>query len=202
MNSIIEIFKNANKFAVYDINGKKCSKINFNYFFFSIFPWLFSLFIVCVSRDNFNFEFTTIGALLSLFTGLLFNLLLKISDKVRQIPSKKSVKSENEIDKRTQETNYLKLFFYFLSYSIVVALILITLLIIQTFLSELFKIKLSTFIFTREINLSNLFCFFKVLCVLVYRFLVVFCLINFVMYILLSISYLYQYINFEFSKIE
>ncbi|MFL0137436.1 hypothetical protein, partial [Tenacibaculum maritimum] len=111
MNSIIDIFKNANKFATYNINGKKESKYSYKYFFFVVFPWVFSLILVFISRDRFNFEFTTIGALLSLFTGLLFGLLLKISDKVREIPEKKSLKSENDKNKRTQELNYLKLFF-------------------------------------------------------------------------------------------
>ncbi|MFL0140342.1 hypothetical protein V2647_13100, partial [Tenacibaculum maritimum] len=199
---IFDFFKIANKFATYNINGKKESKYSYKYFFFVVFPWVFSLILVFISRDRFNFEFTTIGALLSLFTGLLFGLLLKISDKVREIPEKKSLKSENDKNKRTQELNYLKLFFYFLSYSIVISLFLISLIIIKTFAPELLQAKISNYFFVLDINLSTLKCFLFVLTIFCYRFFVVFCLVSFIMYILLSIIYLYEYIKFDFSKIQ
>lgn len=202
MFSIIDIFKNANKFASYDINGKEKSKFSFKYFFFAIFPWILSLVLVYISRDRFNFEFTTIGVLLSLFTGLLFGLLLKISDKVRDVPKKGASMSENEENKRIQEINYLKLFFYFLSYSIVVALLLISLLIVQSFIPELLKVKVSNYSITSEVTFETIKCFLIVFTILFYRFWVVFCLISFVLYILLSISYLYECIKFDFSKVQ
>ena len=202
MINFFDIFKNANRFTRYDINGKKRSKITLVYLIFNLFPVLFGCIVCYLSRDYFEFETKTIGALLSLFTGLLFGLLLKISDKVRQIPSKESVKTENQRNKRIQETNYLKLFFYFLSFSIVVSLGIITLLIIQSFIPSLHNIRLSKFYFSSEINFSSITTLLKVIFIYIYRFLVIYFLTNFILYILLAIQYLYEYIKFDFTKIE
>lgn len=202
MISIFNIIKNANKFSKYDINGEKKSKFAFNFFIYNLFPIIFGLAVCYLSRDFFEFETTTIGALLSLFTGLLFGLLLKISDKVRQVPSKESAKSENQKNKRIQETNYLKMFFYFLSYSILISLGIITLLIIQSFIPALHETKLSTHIFTTNVNFSTLYDFICVSLIYSYRFFIIYFLTNFILYIILSIGYLYEYIMFDFSKIE
>ena len=74
MGNFLEISKNANKFSKLDINGRKKSKTNF--LLFKYIPILISFTLVYISRDNFDFETKTIGALLSLFTGILFGQLL------------------------------------------------------------------------------------------------------------------------------
>lgn len=200
MTNLFEISKNANKFSKIDINGNKKSRINF--LLFKYVPLLISLILVFVSRDNFNFETKTVGALLSLFTGILFGQLLKISDKVREIPEKKENLSNEKNNKRIQEINYLKLFFYFLSYSILISLGIICLLIIKSFLPILSEIKLSNYVFTNEFNIENLITFFKVSISWAYRIIIVLFIIRFAQYILLSVSYIYEYIKFDFSKKE
>lgn len=202
MTSIINIIKNANKFTKFDINGNKKSKFWLNYLTFSLFPVFFSILASFVARDSFDYDTRTIGALLSLFTGLLFGLLLKISDKVRDIPLKGNMKSENQKNKRIQEVNYLKLFFYFLSYSIIVSLAIITLLIIESFIPFLHDLKLSSYTFSNKVNLDEILLFCKIIVTCFYRFLVVYFLIVFILHILLSVSYLYEYIKFDFSKLD
>lgn len=200
MDNFLEISKNANKFSKLDINGKKKSKTNF--LLFKYVPILISLILICISRDKFDFDTKTIGALLSLFTGILFGQLLKISDKVREIPKKTDSLSDEKSNKRIQEINYLKLFFYFLSYSIIISLGIICLLLIESFFPVLSKSKLSNYIFTTKLNIENIFTFLKLSCIWFYRFFIVLLIIRFTQYILLSVSYIYGYIKFDFSKKE
>ena len=200
MTNLFEISKNANKFSKVDINGNKKSKVNF--LLFKYVPLLISIALVFVSRDSFNFETKIVGALLSLFTGILFGQLLKISDKVREIPQKKENLSNEKNNKRIQEINYLKLFFYFLSYSILISLCIICLLIIQSFFPVLTEIKLSNYVFTNEFSIENVTTFFKVLITWIYRIIIILFIIRFTQYILLSVSYIYEYIKFDFSKKE
>lgn len=200
MSNIAEIFKNANKFSKLDINGNEKSKIHF--FLFKYIPLLASFLLVFLSKDNFNFETKTVGALLSLFTGILFGQLLKISDKVREIPNKKENSSIEKANKRVQEINYLKLFFYFLSYSILISLSIICLLIIESFLPILSELKLSEFLYTNELKAENIVNFLKVTSIVIYRFLLILFIIRFAQYILLSVSFIYEYIKFDFTKKE
>jgi hypothetical protein len=200
LGNFLEIVKNANKFSKLDINGRKKSKTNF--LLFKYIPILISFALVFISRDNFDFETKTIGALLSLFTGILFGQLLKISDKVREIPKKIDSLSTEKNNKRIQEINYLKLFFYFLSYSILISLGIICLLLIESFLPVLSESKLSNYIFTNELNVENIFTSLKVSFIWFYRIFIVLLIIRFTQYILLSVSYIYEYIKFDFSKKE
>lgn len=200
MGNFLEIIKNANKFSKLDINGRRKSKTNF--LLFKCIPILISFTLVFISRDNFDFETKTIGALLSLFTGILFGQLLKISDKVREIPKKIDSLSTEKDNKRIQEINYLKLFFYFLSYSILISLGIICLLLIESFLPVLSESKLSNYIFTNELNIENIFTSLKVSFIWFYRIFIVLLIIRFTQYILLSVSYIYEYIKFDFSKKE
>jgi hypothetical protein len=200
LGNFLEIVKNANKFSKLDINGRRKSKTNF--LLFKYIPILISFTLVFISRDNFDFETKTIGALLSLFTGILFGQLLKISDKVREIPKKIDSLSTEKNNKRIQEINYLKLFFYFLSYSILISLGIICLLLIESFLPVLSESKLSNYIFTNELNIENIFTSLKISFIWFYRIFIVLLIIRFTQYILLSVSYIYEYIKFDFSKKE
>ncbi len=202
MSSIVDIYLNANKFIKYDINGIKKSKSRFRNFTFNYLPVIFSVIIVFIFKANFDFDTKTIGALLSLFTGLLFGQLLKISDKVRQVSPKENADSENKKNKRIQELNYLKIFFYFLSYSILIAIGIITLLIIQSFIPQLREVDLSNFILSDDINIDSILVFIKILFIYLFRFIIVLLIIRFIQYIIWSIIYIYDYIKFDFSRAE
>ncbi len=197
-NGINEIRKNASSYAKLDINGN--SKSKWNILILRLLPILFSVFLVFVLRKNFSFEPKLVATLLSLFTGLLFGLLLKISDKAILLSEIKTDNVQDEADVM-REANYLKLFFYFLSYSILVSICLIIIIIIQSFFSKIMSLNLNGFIFSDEYSLTTIFTFIKVSIIYFFRFLLIYLIYNFLYFILLSMVYLYKYIQFNFSKI-
>lgn len=196
--NIKKIYFNAQKSLYVDINGH-IKKVTLSFIFIKFIVPIISGIVVYVNQDVFIDDSKIIGTLLSLFSGLMFGVLIKIPDKFKDLEPKEH-ESKQEILKRKQIKNYLKLFMYSLSYSILVALLSIFFVLLSSFFPSLTKLDLSNY----SINLNSIDYFITLVCLatVVYRFLLVIFLINFIFFILKAVSNLYEFMLYEFSKIK
>ena len=107
---IKEIYVNAKKSLYTDINGVE-KNWSFEYLFVKYIIFLASCVVVFFSRDKLMDDPKVIATLLSLFSGLMFGVLIKIPDKFKDLEPKEHEAEVDEI-KRKQVKNYLKLFMY------------------------------------------------------------------------------------------
>lgn len=150
-----------------------------------------------------------LAMLLSLFSGLMYSVLLKIPDKLSKLETK--IPKENETVKEYKERlesntlnnrtiNYLKNFSFTLSYSIIVAILCIFFVIASSFFTSLLSFHLSTV----ELNFEEIdyFLTFKVFLIVLYRFLFVFFMFQFLYFITKSVIYLTDFTLYEFKNLK
>ncbi|WP_374462037.1 hypothetical protein [Chryseobacterium taeanense] len=194
---ILEIFKNTIRSLKTDVNGKK-RKITVKYVIFLCIP-LLSLALVRFNMENKFMDNPTIFAsLLSLFIGLIFGVLMKIPDKLGELKIKEddSVKVQN---KKNQAYNFLVSFRDYLSFSIVLAIFIIILIVINNFFPELTTINIKNYsdkISYFELTKKSI-CFYLIF---IFRFFLSWGIFSFIFYLVLTISNLYEFIVYEFQR--
>lgn len=121
---LIEILKNGLLSIKLDINGNN-KNFNLEHIIFIIIP-IISLCLVYFKHDTF-IQYSSISTILSLFSALMFGVLIKIPDKFKDLEKiidddLNKLSNEQKV-KYNQLKNYLKLFTYTLTCSIVLAFI-------------------------------------------------------------------------------
>jgi hypothetical protein len=127
-----------------------------------------------------------IATLLSLFSGLMFGVLIKIPDKFKDLESKVFECIQSEIK----------------SYSILVALFCIFFALSNSFFPSLVDLDLNQFYFEKNLNKINYYETLEFICIVSYRILLVNFLFNFVFYIFKAVTNLYEFMLYEFNKIK
>lgn len=168
-----------------------------------------SIFLVYYKHDKFIEDSKILAMLLSLFSGLMYSVLLKIPDKLTKLetiqPNEnetiKDLKERTETNTLNNRTfNYLKNFSYTLSYSIIVAIMCIFFVIASSFFTSLLNFHLSTVEFNFET--INYWLTIKVCLIIMYRFLFVFFMFQFLYFITKSVIYLTDFTLYEFNNLK
>lgn len=191
---------NAKKSLYTNINGEE-EKWSCAYIFVKVIIPFISCLIVFINRDKLMEDPKVIVMLLSLFSGLMFGVLIKIPDKFKDLEPKIN-ETKDEESKRKQIKNYLKLFMYSLSYSILVALFSIFFVILNSFFPSLIELKLSKLKLIENLNQIDICITFKGLTIILYRILLVNYLLNFLFFIFKAVTNLYEFMLYEFNKIK
>lgn len=168
-----------------------------------------SIFLVYYKHDKFIEDSKILAMLLSLFSGLMYSVLLKIPDKLSKLETIDSKENEtiNELKKRTESNilnnrtiNYLKNFSFTLSYSIIVAIMCIFFVIASSFFTSLLNFHLSTV----HLNFETIdyLLTLKVSIIILYRFLFVFFMFQFLYFITKSVIYLTDFTLYEFNNLK
>ncbi|RVT71195.1 hypothetical protein EOD40_17445 [Flavobacterium sufflavum] len=168
-----------------------------------------SVFIVCYKHDKFIEDSKILAMLLSLFSGLMYSVLLKIPDKLTKLetihPKEnetiKDLKERTETNTLNNRTfNYLKNFSFTLSYSIIVAIMCIFFVIASSFFTCLLNFHLSTV----KLNFEAIdyWLTFRVTLIILYRFLFVFFMFQFLYFITKSVIYLTDFTLYEFNNLK
>lgn len=206
IKKVWKIYINANK-SIY-INDK--NKINyFEIVSVYVIITVLSIFLVYYKHDNFIEDSKILAMLLSLFSGLMYSVLLKIPDKLNKLETIDPKENETikELKERTESNNlnnrtinYLKNFSYTLSYSIIVAIMCIIFVIASSFFTSLLNFHLSTV----EFNFEDIDCWLtlKVCLIIIYRFLFVFFMFQFLYFITKSVVYLTDFTLYEFNNLK
>lgn len=168
-----------------------------------------SIFLVYYKHDKFIEDSKILAMLLSLFSGLMYSVLLKIPDKLTKLETiqVKDNETNKELKERIESNtlnnrtfNYLKNFSFTLSYSIIVAILCIFFVIASSFFTSLLNFHLSSVKFNFE-TIDYLLTF-KVSIIIIYRFLFVFFMFQFLYFITKSVIYLTDFTLYEFNNLK
>jgi hypothetical protein len=206
IKKIWNIYLNATK----SIYLKEDNKINYvELIIVYIIIILISTALVYYKDGKFIEDSKILAMLLSLFSGLMYSVLLKIPDKLTKLETTevkknatiKEVKDRTETNILNNRTfNYLKNFSFTLSYSIIVAILCIFFVIASSFFTSLLNFHLSTVKFN---YLSiDYYITFKVVIIILYRFFFVFFMFQFLYFITKSVIYLTDFTLFEFNNLK
>jgi hypothetical protein len=206
IKKIWKIYLNATK-SVYI---KEDNKINYSeLILIYLLIIIISIFLVYYKKETFIEDSKVLAMLLSLFSGLMYSVLLKIPDKIIKLETKEAGENETieQLRKReetnilnTRTLNYLKNFSFTLSYSIIVAILCIFFVILSSFFTSLLKLQLSNI----ELNFTDfdIFLTFKILFIISYRFLFIFFMLQFLYFITKSVIYLTDFTLYEFNNLK
>ena len=170
---------------------------------------IISTFLVYYKHEKFIEDSKILAMLLSLFSGLMYSVLLKIPDKLNRLETKEPKENEtiNDLQDRTESNilnnktiNYLKNFSFTLSYSIIVAIMCIFFVIVSSFFTSLLNFHLSTVEYNAET--IDYWLTFKVSIIILYRFLFVFFMFQFLYFITKSVIYLTDFTLYEFNNLK
>ncbi|MCH4829569.1 hypothetical protein [Flavobacterium columnare] len=207
IGKIWKIYLNANRSIYIKEDNKK------KYFeLYTIYLLIFSIsiFMVFYKTHSFIEDSKILAMLLSLFSGLMYSVLLKIPDKITKLNTTEEPKDEETIDelrKREEKNitniralNYLKNFSFTLSYSIIVAIICIIFVITSSFFKTLLEFHLSSV----DVNFKeyNTMLTIKIIVIVIYRFLFIFFMLQFIYFIIKSVIYLTEFTEYEFNNVE
>lgn len=206
IGKIWKIYINATK-SVYTKEDTSINYIELILVYISIIAM--SIVLVCYKSEKFIEDAKILAMLLSLFSGLMYSVLLKIPDKINKLETLQPKDNETiEQLKERQETNilnnrtynYLKNFSFTLSYSIIVAILCILFVILSSFFTSLLCFHLSDV----KLNLEEIdfWLTFKVGFIVVYRFFFVFFMLQFLYFITKSVIYLTDFTLYEFNSLK
>lgn len=206
ISKIWKIYINATK-SIYIKEDNKVNYFELIVVYFLIF--LLSVFLVYYKSDKFIEDSKILAMLLSLFSGLMYSVLLKIPDKISKLETVQSKENETIDEFREREEtnilnnrtfNYLKNFSFTLSYSIIVAILCIFFVIVSSFFTSLLNFHLSDVIIDFE-DIDG-WLTFRVVLIIVYRFLFVFFMLQFLYFITKSVIYLTDFTLYEFNNLK
>ena len=196
--------------ATKSIYTKEDNKINYHELIIIYFIITsISISLVYYKDHKFIEDSKILAMLLSLFSGLMYSVLLKIPDKLTKLQTVEQKEKETikELKERTESNilnnrtiNYLKNFSFTLSYSIIVAIMCIFFVIASSFFTSLLNFQLSTVKFNFET--IDYFLTFKVCIIIMYRFLFVFFMFQFLYFITKSVIYLTDFTLYEFNNLK
>lgn len=187
-----------------DINGKLIKPK----FYFSFMQWI----AICISiisafllSVGFNKDFIGyIIASLSIFIGLFLTLILTVFDRFQKLDFNKPNLSEKEEMFLIQRKNFFKQFTALTSYSILISLLCIVLLSLSL-LGDFFNLNINHYSLIKDlkiIHLNNILNCFWVFAVLIYRTIVIYFLLDFLIIVVFALTSIYNYILLEYDKIK
>jgi hypothetical protein len=183
------------------------NKVELAFIYVAIFS--ISVFLVYYKTEKFIEDAKVLAMLLSLFSGLMYSVLLKIPDKLSKLETVKEkedesvrdLKKRNEINTLNNRTfNYLKNFSFTLSYAIIVAIFCIFFVILSSFFASFLNFHLSTVKLDFE-NINTLLTL-KVGVIVIYRFFFIFLMLQFLYFITKSVIYLTDFTLYEFNNLK
>lgn len=183
------------------------NKVELAFIYVTIFS--ISVFLVYYKTEKFIEDAKVLAMLLSLFSGLMYSVLLKIPDKLSKLETVKEkedesirdLKKRNEINTLNNRTfNYLKNFSFTLSYAIIVAIFCIFFVILSSFFASFLNFHLSTVKLDFE-NINTLLTL-KVGVIVIYRFFFIFLMLQFLYFITKSVIYLTDFTLYEFNNLK
>lgn len=206
IKKVWNIYLNATK-SIYLKEDNKINYLELGIVYFIITS--ISIALVYHKDGKFIEDSKILAMLLSLFSGLMYSVLLKIPDKLTKLESIESKENETikELKERTETNtlnnrtfNYLKNFSFTLSYSIIVAILCIFFVIASSFFTSLLNFHLSTVKFNFQ-TIDYLFTI-KICLIVLYRFLFVFFMFQFLYFITKSVIYLTDFTLYEFNNLK
>lgn len=183
------------------------NKLELTFVYVTIFS--ISVFLVFYKTEKFIEDAKVLAMLLSLFSGLMYSVLLKIPDKLTKLETVKEKQGESisELKKRNESNtlnnrtfNYLKNFSFTLSYAIIVAIFCIFFVILSSFFASLLNFHLSTV--KLDFDNINMLLTLKVGLIILYRFFFIFLMLQFLYFITKSVIYLTDFTIFEFNNLK
>ena len=183
------------------------NKVELAFIYVAIFS--ISVFLVYYKTEKFIEDAKVLAMLLSLFSGLMYSVLLKIPDKLSKLETVKEkedesirdLKKRNEINTLNNRTfNYLKNFSFTVSYAIIVAIFCIFFVILSSFFASFLNFHLSTVKLDFE-NINTLLTL-KVGVIVIYRFFFIFLMLQFLYFITKSVIYLTDFTLYEFNNLK
>jgi hypothetical protein len=183
------------------------NKVELAFIYVAIFS--ISVFLVYYKTEKFIEDAKVLAMLLSLFSGLMYSVLLKIPDKLSKLETVKEkedesirdLKKRNELNTLNNRTfNYLKNFSFTLSYAIIVAIFCIFFVILSSFFASFLNFHLSTVKLDFE-NINTLLTL-KVGVIVIYRFFFIFLMLQFLYFITKSVIYLTDFTLYEFNNLK
>jgi hypothetical protein len=150
-----------------------------------------------------NFSGYTIS-FLGIFVGLFTSIIISMYDKSKNLMDRYNEKDEIDKAKTKQIRNYLVQFTGLTSYSILLALFCIVLLLISLSHNAL-KNDLRSFVFVHrytEISLTNIKLLLEAVILIIYRFSVVYMLSNFFIITTFSITSYFTFLLSEYKKLN
>lgn len=203
---IWKIYINATK-SIYTKEDNKVNYFELILIYFLIF--LISIFLVYYKSEKFIEDSKILAMLLSLFSGLMYSVLLKIPDKISKLQTVQNKENETIEELREREEtnilnnrtfNYLKNFSFTLSYSIIVAILCIFFVIVSSFFTSLLNFRLSSVIM--DFKDIDGWLTFRVILIITYRFLFIFFMLQFLYFITKSVIYLTDFTLYEFNNLK
>jgi hypothetical protein len=201
---VSKVISEGNRLQKYDINGKQLTSRWFTHT--QILSILISITALVLLPKGFtdNFSGYTIS-FLGIFVGLFSNIVISMYDKRKNLLSD-GIEDKNEIEKARikQLKNYLVQFTGLTSYSILLALSTIIMLLISLSHEALkTDIRLYTMVDSfSKIKLINLIYFFQASLLIVYRFCIIYLLSNFFCITTFSITSYFTFLSTEYKKID
>lgn len=150
-----------------------------------------------------NFAGFVIG-FLGIFIGLFASIVISTFDKRQSLFDTGEIISDVEKETLKKVKNYFIQFTGLTSYSILLAIAVIILLSL-VLLHSIFRTDIFTFYLVdsiSDINLKSIFIFFKVLFLILHRFLIVYFLVNFFTITIYSITSYFSFLQSEYKKMK
>jgi hypothetical protein len=197
-----KVISEGNRLQKRDVNGKVLTTKKLSQTQLLSFALAIILLLVLKKGFTDNFAGYTIS-FLGIFIGLFTNIIISMYDKSKSLMIGYSEKDEIEKAKTKQIRNYLVQFTGLTSYSILLALVCIVLLLISLSNGAL-KNDIMSFSFInsfKEINFTSLKLFLGLMFLISYRFSVVYILSNFFIITIFSITSYFTFLLSEYKKL-
>jgi len=130
---------------------------------------------------------------LSIMTGLFLALIVVVYDKFKELDF--NVESDEDKINKVKSWNYLRQFNALTSYSIFIALIVISILIGSLLYG--YQTNISDIQFARSVNSIDVCLTIKIASIIIVRFCMVYFLLDFFILTIYAVSSLFQFINIE-----
>lgn len=201
---IFKLIKDGQFWQNIDLNGKEKKP---KFFFSSIQLTFIAISIVwgIYSNNGVNNDFIGYSiAALSIFIGLFLTLLLSVFDKFKGIDFSKANKNDDVKIDLIRMKNFFKQFTALTSYSILLSILSILLLILFYLIPGL-DINLLDYTFVDSINkisVDNGVLFIRNTIILIHRIAVAYFLLDFLLIVIYAVTSFYSYIYNEYEQIK
>ena len=198
-SNILNLIREGHKWQHTDLSGNgKRSRIYFSYtqIFFVVVYFLPKGF----GKDFIGY----IVAALAVFIGLFISITLNAFDKFQNIDFKKLPENDTEKVLQKLTKNFFRQFTTLMCYGVIISILCIILLSLSL-LCDALSIDITEYSFIdslTSINIQNFKIFAGLSLLVIYRVFILYFLLDFVYLVAVSIGKLFEYISFEFEKVQ
>lgn len=203
-SNILNLIREGHKWQHTDLSGNgKRSRIYFSY------TQIFFVVVSCVGiyflPKGFGKDFIGyIVAALAVFIGLFISITLNAFDKFQNIDFKKLPENDTEKVLQKLTKNFFRQFTTLMCYGVIISILCIILLSLSL-LCDALSIDITEYSFIdslTSINIQNFKIFAGLSLLVIYRVFILYFLLDFVYLVAVSIGKLFEYISFEFEKVQ